>query len=113
MGGNGRRLRLDRESATQHQAEQHERRFYGCAHPGPGPAIPSCAPTYSWASRFVQSGGSSCRKARNTPLVQPNPTTLVLYPAATLVSEERVTTLYFSRMVPSRWKFSSTVERNL
>ena len=45
-------------------------------------------------------------------LVQPNPITLAEYPAVTPVSDDRVTTLYFSRIVLSRLKFSSTVERN-
>ena len=45
-------------------------------------------------------------------LVQPNPMTFAEYPAATCVSEDRVTTLYFSRMVLSRTKFCNTIERN-
>jgi len=47
-------------------------------------------------------GGSSCSRVSNTPLVQPNPTMFWEYPTRTLVSSERVTTLYFSRIVPSR-----------
>src|SRR5919108_83312 len=67
----------------------------------------------SIASRSTWSRGKSCNNSRKTPLVHPNPTTLDLYPVVTCVSEDRVTTLYFSRIVPSRRKFSATVERNL
>jgi hypothetical protein len=43
--------------------------------------------------------GDSCKSSRNTPFVQPNPITFCEYPSSTFVSEDPVTTLYFSRMV--------------
>jgi len=58
-------------------------------------------------------GGRLCRNSRNTALVQPNPTTLMLYPAFTAVSEERVTASYFSRIVPSCRKFAAIMLKKL
>src|SRR5580693_1583302 len=65
------------------------------------------------ARRLTSSGGSKRSSSTKAALVQPNPTTFAVYPALTWVADDRLTTLYFSRIVPSRTKFSSTVERNL
>src|SRR6266478_5910208 len=74
-----------------------------------GDAAAAC----SLAKRSTQSFGSSCRNTRKAALVQPKPITFCWYPARILDSEERVTTSYFSRIVPSRRKFSAIVARKL
>src|SRR5947199_10220033 len=72
-----------------------------------------CREPCSLAKRSRQACGNRCSSSRNTPFVQPKPTTFMLYPALTCVSDERVTALYFSLIVPSRRKFSAIIERNL
>jgi hypothetical protein len=42
--------------------------------------------------------------------VHPKPMTFMWYPGSACASEDRVTTLYFSRMFPSRRKFSATTD---
>ena len=62
------------------------------------------------AEIFVRSDwGNAWRSSRKTPLVHPNPTMFSWYPTLTFDSDDRVTTLYFSRIVPSRRKFSTMV----
>ncbi len=60
-------------------------------------------------TRARASGGNSCSNFKNTPFVHPNPITLAVYPACTFASEDRVTTLYFSRNVPSFRKLSTII----
>src|SRR5579871_720495 len=60
----------------------------------------------------ITPSGNSCANTKNAAFVHPNPTIFTLYPAVTAVSDDFVTALYFSRIVPSRRKFSCTFDKN-
>src|SRR5579872_1193 len=102
-------------SATRRSSPRLCRRPYGCtitacnrlgglfrvfSHSDPA-STDSCSAAGNW-----------CSNTMKVALVQPKPTTLVVYPAVTSISVDLRTASYFSRIVPSRRKFLATIVRN-